>query len=182
MTVKWTIAILTVPQRRREYERLLDALWPQIEHGSGISLMTCNMPGTIAEKRQWCLDNAEGEYFNFIDDDDMVPDDYVASIYPHLNGVDYIGFQLQLYWDGRPMKPTFHSLEYDHWSEDYRGYYRNISHLNPIRTEIARQGRFAGGYGEDRRWAEQVNPRTEYYVDKVLYHYLYSPEGSLSGG
>lgn len=180
--MKWTIAILTVPQRAGEYNRLLDCLWPQVcDPTLDIEIMTCNMPGTISEKRQWCLDTAQGEYFNFIDDDDLVADDYVETIYPLLDGVDYIGFQLQLYWDGCPMRPTFHSLRYDRWFEDGMGYYRNVSHLNPIRTEIARKGRFEGGFAEDRRWAEQVDPKTEHYIDKVMYHYLYSPDSSLSG-
>lgn len=179
---RWTIAILTVPERQQKYERLIECLSKQGRPGLEIEILVAGQDWSIAEKRQWCLDNAAGEYFNFIDDDDLVPDDYVESIYPHLNGVDYIGFQLQLYWNGTRMKPTFHSLEYDHWFEDHRAYYRDISHLNPMRTDIARQGSFAGGYGEDLRWAKQVNPRTEFYIDKVLYHYFYSPQDSLSGG
>jgi hypothetical protein len=180
--VKWTIAVLTVPERRHEYARLMNTLTPQIQARSDIELMTCNMPGTVAEKRQWCLDNASGEYFNFIDDDDMVAGNYVDAIYPLLDGVDYIGFQLQLYIDGARQKPTYHSLEYDEWSDDANGYYRNVSHLNPIRTEIARQGRFNGGYGEDKRWADQVSPKTEHYIDQTLYHYFFSPGNSLTYG
>lgn len=182
--MKWTIAVLTVPERRHEYAQLMNCLGPQLDMRRewDIELMTCNMPGTVAEKRQWCLDSASGEYFNFIDDDDMVPGNYVDAIYPLLDGVDYIGFQLQLYIDGGRQKPTFHSLKHETWHEDVDGYYRNVSHLNPIRTEIARQGRFDGGYGEDKRWADQVAPRSEHYIDQIMYHYFFSPRNSLTFG
>lgn len=179
--MKWTIAVLTVPERRPLFDRLMRVLEPQIQ-GRDIELLVADQPGTVAEKRQWCLDGASGEYFNFIDDDDMIPGNYADSIYPLLDGVDYIGFQLQLYIDGERMKPTYHSLRYGEWSDDSNGYYRNVSHLNPIRTEIARQGRFTDGYGEDKRWADTVHPKTEHYVDQIMYFYHFSPAGSLTYG
>jgi glycosyltransferase involved in cell wall biosynthesis len=181
---KWTIAILTVPERSAKYERLLNVLWPQIEHDAGIELMTNNGPGTIAEKRQWCLDNAKGEYFCFIDDDDLIAENYVDAIYPLLDGVDYIGFQLQYYHDGVPWKPTYHSLRHSTAERfaDENGFYRGVSHLNPIRTEIARQGRYEGSYGEDDRWAVQVHPKSEHYINEVMYHYRFSTSNSLTYG
>lgn len=180
--MKWTIAVLTVPERRAEFACLAKTLWPQLIGYDDVQWLVAEGPESVAEKRQWCLDNARGEYLCFIDDDDMVPGNYVDTIYPLLDGVDYIGFQLQLYIDGIRQKPTFHSLRYAEWSDDAHGYYRNVSHLNPIRTEIARQGRFDGGYGEDKRWADQVAPKTEHYIDQIMYHYFFSPGNSLTYG
>lgn len=147
-----------------------------------IEVLIADQDWPLSEKRQWCLDSAKGEYFCFIDDDDMVAENYVEAIYPLLDGVDYIGFQVQFYWDKEPWKPTFHSLRYGtHTIEsDENGFYRGVSHLNPIRTVIARQGRYEGGYGEDNRWSAQVNPETEHYVDQVMYHYYFSPSTSLT--
>ncbi len=180
--MKWTIAILTVQQRKGLLRRLLDHLTPQID-GREIEVLIADQGDwTVAAKRQWCLDRATGEYFNFIDDDDMVADNYVAAIYPLLDGVDYIGFQLQYYHEGVAWKPTFHSLRYGAHTidADQYGFYRGVSHLNPIRTEIARQGRYEGGFGEDNRWSDQVNPVTEHYIDHVMYHYYFSPLTSLT--
>lgn len=177
--MKWTIAILTVPERAHLFGRLMNRLWPQVD-GLDIEIMVADQEGGIGKKRQWCLDNALGEYFNFIDDDDLVPVNYVDSIYPLLDGVDYIGFQLQLYWDGTPWNPTYHSLRYNGWSEDERGHYRDVSHLNPIRTEIAREGRFEGDWAEDCNWARQVHPKTEHYIDQIMYYYYFSPSASLA--
>lgn len=179
---KWTIAILTVPERSMDLERITGILERQIAGRTDIEMLIARQDWGIGEKRQWCLDIARGEYFCFVDDDDLVAHDYVDTIYPLLDGVDYVGFRVQHYLNGRKSKPTFHSLRYDGWSEDVDGYRRNVSHLNPIRVEIARQGRFAGDYGEDYAWAQQVHPATEHYVDRPLYFYFDSPEHSASRG
>lgn len=179
--MKWTIAILTIPERATDFTRIRGILESQIGDRD-IQLLVADQPWGVGRKRQWCLDNATGEYFNFIDDDDLIAHDYVECIYPLLDGVDYIGFRMQLYVNGAKQKPTFHSLEYDGWSEDEDGYYRNVSHLNPIRTEIARQGGFDRDYAEDRAWAEQVSPETERYIDKPMYFYFWAPEYSRANG
>lgn len=179
--MKWTIAILTVPEREADLERITGVLDRQIA-GRDIQVIVSRGAGNVGEKRQACLNSAQGEYLNFVDDDDLIAHDYVDRIYPLLDGVDYIGFRMQLYIDGRKQKPTFHSLRYDGWSEDGNGYYRNVSHLNPIRTEIARQGRFEGAYAEDKAWAEQVHPQTEHYIDDPMYFYFFSPQHSRTIG
>lgn len=178
---RWTIAICTVPERQGLRQRLLNALEPQIK-GRDIEILIADQDWELSRKRQWCLDTAKGEYFCFVDDDDMVADNYVEAIYPLLDGVDYIGFRLQFYWDRDPWKPTFHSLRYGTHAihADSDGFYRGVSHLNPIRTEIARQGSYEGGYGEDSRWSTQVEPRTEHYVEQIMYHYFFSPTNSLT--
>lgn len=183
-TARWTIAILTVRQRKGLLRRLLNRLESQVSDRDIEILIADQEDWEIGAKRQWCLDRAEGEYFCFIDDDDLVAEDYVESIYPLLDGIDYIGFQVQFYYDGDPWKPTYHSLRYGTHAiyADEEGFYRGVSHLNPIRTEIARQGHYEGGFGEDNRWCEQVNPATEHYIDKVLYHYQFSPATSLTSG
>lgn len=175
--MKWTIAILTIPERKLDLGRIVGVLKRQITD-QDVEIIVADQDWRVGRKRQWCLDTANGEYFNFVDDDDLVAHDYIDSIYPLLDGVDYIGFQMQLYWDGEKMKPTYHSLQHDRWWDDDSGYYRNVSHLNPIRTEIARQGRFDGAYPEDVNWARQVHPETEHYVDHPMYFYFFAPEHS----
>lgn len=181
--VRWTIGVLTVRQREGLLARLLNRLQPQIGKRDIEIIIADQEDWNIGDKRQWCLDRARGEYFNFIDDDDLVPFNYVERIYPLLDGIDYIGFQLQYYHDGVAWKPTFHSLSYGvHCIEaDETAFYRGVSHLNPMRTEIARTGRYDNtGYGEDNRWCAQVNPVTEHYIDEVMYEYWFYPDKSLT--
>ena len=186
----WTIAILTIPGRRMEYTRIRAMLNHQLREWGPekvdvrprVEIMVNDREyDSIAAKRQQCLENANGRYFNFIDDDDLIAHDYVASILPLLDGeVDHIGFKLQHYLDGVRSKPTFHSIRYETWYDDENGYYRNTSHLNPMRIEVALQGRFDGYYGEDFRWSQQVRPLTEHFIDKTLYHYYDAPKYSAA--
>lgn len=176
----WTIAILTIPGREQQLERIKGMLEYQIGNKQDIQILVANQDKLgIGDKRQWCLDNAEGQYFNFVDDDDLVAADYINRIYPMLDGeVDYVGFQMQHYQDGKKSKPTYHSLRYDRWEDDEDGYYRNVSHLNPMKTEIARQGRFDRDYAEDYAWAQTVKPKTEHYINKPMYFYFFSTKYS----
>lgn len=177
--MKWTIAILTVKGREQDFERIRGILEYQIADRNDIEILVSSHDKmNIGDKRQWCLDNASGEYINFIDDDDLIAHDYIDTIYPLLDDVDYVGFQLQHFFNGKKSKPTYHSLRYKTWEEDEDGFYRNVSHLNPIRTTIAREGKFAGDYGEDFTWSQQVHPQTEHYIDRPMYFYFFSPKYS----
>jgi hypothetical protein len=92
---------------------------------------------------------------------------------------------MQCYVDDRPLKPTYHSLRYGRWYEDGAGYYRDVSHLNPIRTDLARRVDFRRGQPpEDVSWADQVRSHvhTEAYVDRVMYHYRSSSADSTWRG
>lgn len=178
--MKWEILILTQPSRERLLQRLLAVLRPQVEELPDVQIVTrmFNRSMDLGSNRQMMIDASTAAYLNFLDDDDLVPFDYVSTIYPLLDGeVDYIGFQLQLYVNDEKQRPTFHSLRYDRWSSDDKGYYRDISHLNPIRRELAIQAKMSGGAGEDQRWCEELTKlgivKTEHYVDRVMYYYLF---------
>ena len=180
---KWTICVLTVPEREQDLTRIEGMLLHQIDNRNDIQLLIDKGTGDVGKKRQRCLEEAAGDYICFVDDDDLIAHDYIERIYELLDGeVDYIGFQLQHYRNGEKQKPTFHSLKYKEWSEDDNGWYRDVSHLNPIKTSIAREGVFEGAYGEDKAWAEQVNPKTEHYIDAPMYFYFFSDEHSLTAG
>ena len=171
--MRWTIAVLTIPERKTELERILGILQYQIADRKDVAVLVADQDWPVPAKRNWCLENAQGQYVNFVDDDDLVAHDYVDSIWPLLDGVDYIGFKQQYYLDGRKGHVAHHSLQYKEWYGDNTGWHRDVSHLNPIRTEIARQGLFGGGLlSEDDEWAKQVNPVTEHFIDKILYMYF----------
>jgi hypothetical protein len=131
--------------------------------------------------RQSLVESATSRYVSFVDDDDELPDYYVSEVVPLLDGVDYVGWQMQCYIDRVRQKPTYHSIRYHRWYDDRNGYYRDVSHLNPIRTELARQADFRlGEPPEDVHWSTQVRPlvKTEHYIDKIMYHYWSSTHDS----
>lgn len=184
----WSILIATVRLRRRLLDRLLTRLLPQLPTDGTVEVVLYedDFQTLGADKRNALLDAARGRYCNFIDDDDLVPEYYVTKVLAALQSwPDYVGWRMQLYIDEVAQKPTFHSLKYTGWSDDGDGYYRRISHLNPILTGIARLGRFYyhAGEGDDVMWQRRVDAlgivRTESYIPEVMYEYWHSPADSL---
>lgn len=179
--MKWSILCLTQKGRERFLARLAGVLRPQLEEYPDVEFTIRKFDPLfdLGNNRQMMMNDSSAEYISQVDDDDLVPADYVSTIYPLLDGIDYVGFRLQLYIDGEKQKPTYHSLRYKEWNADQQGFYRDISHLNPIRRELAIQAPMSGGGGEDQRWADAIRRlgivKTEHYCgdDKVMYYYLF---------
>lgn len=182
---KLSILIATVGWRRASFTKLLERLFPQIERNNIEVVAYWNNGETdIGSIRQALLEDAKGEYVCFIDDDDMVPDWYCDEIFWNL-GRDYVGFQVELFNDGVKMPPVYHSIRYGVWHDDETGYYRGVTHLNPIKRELALLGNFGKqGLGEDETWSRSVTPhvRTEHYIDKIMYYYYHNKAETTFGG
>lgn len=180
-----SILIATLGRRRASFNRLLDTLLPQIENKNIEVLAYWNNGETsIGEIRQALLEDARGEYVCFIDDDDLVPDWYCDEILQAL-GEDYVGFELELFNEEKKMPRVFHSIKYSTWHQDAAGYYRGVTHLNPIKRELALLGDFGKrGIGEDESWSRSVTPhvKTENYIDRIMYYYYHSKQNTAFGG
>lgn len=184
----WTILIPTIGQRAELFTRLLDVLLPQLDqHGGAVRVLAYwnNGERGLPSIRQALVAAASSEYMSFVDDDDLVPDYYVDETMRALSsGPDYVGWQVQYCVDGIPQGIAYHSLRHDGWFENKTGLYRDVSHINPVRTALARQADFRRtrpGRAEDRVWVSQMRGRlkTEVVVDKVMYLYLWSPSVSV---
>lgn len=188
MKINWSIGILTVPPRAEKLKELMGVLLPQVEKAKGkiqLIVLYNNFEKPLGDLRQQVVESAKGEYISFIDDDDMVPPDFCETILPHLNGKnDYIGFRVAFFNNGIRRKPVYHSLKYKDWSEDDEGYYRDITHLNPLKLSIAKQATFYGGSGEDVSWANQLRGKAkkEHFIDREMYEYRHSTADTLSHG
>lgn len=184
----WTILIPTIPERDHLLRRLLAVLLPQLEqHEGAVEIRARRNAGEIpiGELRDAMLAEATGEYVSWIDDDDLVPDDYVAEVVAALAGrPDHVGYQVEYSVDGEPKELVDHSLRHRRWHRTAAGeLVRDFTHVDPVRREHATRGRFAVarvGRAEDRAWVKQVRPflHTEAYINKVMYRYLWSPSGS----
>jgi len=177
--VLWSVLILTQPDRERFLARLLAVLKPQVEEYPDVEIITRFFDSRmdLGTNRQAMIEESSAEYCSQIDDDDLIPASYVSTIHPLLDGVDYIGFQLQYFADGVKQNPTYHSLRYKNWNADRNGAYRDISHVNPIRRELALLVPMSGGFGEDERWARALREKnvvkTEHYVNSIMYFYYF---------
>lgn len=182
----WTILIPTIGQRDKLFRRLLDRLLPQLDAASGrVRILACFNEGrpALGEIRDALVSAAApAEYVSFIDDDDMVPEDFVATCLAAMaTRPDKLGFKVGYHVDGVLKEVADQQLSHGRWYRDASTgeLRRDITHVCPIRWEIAERAYFARarrGLAEDRVWVKQVRQyvSTEIYIDRVLYDYLYS--------
>lgn len=191
----WTILVPTIPSRATLFLRLMAVLLPQLdEHEGRVRVLAWRNTGRphLGALRDAMLLAAGSEYVSFIDDDDLVPDYYVAEIVKAIAGrPDHVGFQLEYTTEqdgeivGREI--VDHSLRHGRWHRNMEGQLvRDFTHIDPLRRDLALNGQFARakrGRAEDRTWVKQVRGwiRTEAYIDKIMYHYLWSHAGSSWG-
>jgi hypothetical protein len=182
--VRWQILIATVQPRTEHLRRLLRVLSPQLIPGQvEVLVYRDGFQRTIGFKRNHLIQSSVGEYINFVDDDDLVSDDYVPTILPLLDGVDTVTFDLAVsgggYGEGRFR--VSHSIHHTPgWYDDHRDV--QIGHLCPMRRELHLLGRYGENFGDDAAWSSGVLRsnlvRTEHHIDRRLYTYLVS-DGSL---
>jgi hypothetical protein len=181
----WVILIATLDRRQEKLGRLLDQLLPQAEDFSeyvSVQALWNHGERPVCRVRQDLLDSATANYVSFVDDDDEVSVLYVRCVMNCLaSWPDYVGWRMQCFEDGRQLKPTVHSLRYGAWSEDEAGYYRDISHLNPVRRELTRGTSFCADWPEDKAWVDQMRGRlrTEVFIEDVMYFYRFSQTDSV---
>ena len=185
-----SIGILTLSGREDYFNRLMHHIklaankWAeQLE----IVVAKDNREASVGTKRNQVLDQANGKFVCFIDDDDMISanyfDDVMNTIIKNKGEMDVIGFNGVYYINEKPYMIFKHSSKFnDHRTMENNTIvqYRKCNHLNPIKTKIARQVRYSEvSYGEDSDYSTRLYQsgllKTETYLDTVLYHYLYDP-------
>lgn len=182
--MKWQILCLTQPSRKEMFEQLSAEFarqfrelgWPKVDllaHSFDPSI-------DLGANRNALKAKATAEYVSYFDDDDFPEHDYVSTILPLLDGTDYIGHKIQCWCSHLKYQEygdTDHSLRYTGWSREGMRFLRDISHVNPMRRELAMQADFDGGFGEDARWAARIRDlgivKTEHYIPRVMYHYIW---------
>lgn len=186
MTPTWDILICSIEHRTDMLAELLDELGRQIVPGVGVHVYRDNLEASYTEKCQRLLDSSTADYVSYVDDDDAVAEDYVQTIVEALQQrPDYVGFNVLYTVDGVPQMPALHSLKYDGWINTPDALYRDISHLNPIRRDLAAQSAWIGRTDliADAEWVSGLRQlgcvKTEVYVDRNLYHYRYRPGESF---
>lgn len=174
----WSILVPTLASRDLKFKQLMRVLLPQAESAGCVEVVALHNNGElfVGEYRQALLEAARGKYLSFIDDDDRVPHDYVQHIINALaSSPDCVGFNHEYYKDGIFRGLTYCSLRFETQTGSWP-HYRDFTHVQPVRTEVARLGDFRYVFPEDAAWWNQVRPHLhrDEYINKVLYTYYHS--------
>lgn len=180
------LSILTPSTPKRLDNKLLilkKTLEPQLTDEVEWLIFTDNYKRSIGDKRNALLSIAQGEYIAFVDDDDMVPVEYVHMAIGSINrkSVDVITFKQLISLNEHSYNVTFRA-----------GYPINdeLTIANPMRPpwhvcfwrrELVKDIQFAPtNYGEDWHWVEQANQRikTHHHIDYFMHHYNYNSNTS----
>lgn len=184
----WAILIPTVASREATFLRLLNVLLPQLDPYVGrVKVIAWRNGGspTLGEIRDRLVSDAGTDYVSFIDDDDLVSEDYVSEIVAGLSGrPDHVGFLLDYHVAGAYRETVQHTIAGPRRWCRFRGVlHRDLTHVDPIRRELALRGSFVvrRGRPEDRAWVRTVRShvRTEHFIPRSMYRYLYDPAGSV---
>lgn len=175
--IKLSILILTIPAREHMLTGLIQRLRPQITGKPAEVLLHRNAKMSIGAKRNALLRRAEGEYVVFIDDDDMVPSNYVERILEATqSSPDCVGISGVIVANGKEKKWHI-SREYARWHEKDNVYYRTPNHISPVKRKIAMQAMFPEtNYGEDAEYSRRILPllKTEVKIEGPMYTYRYN--------
>ena len=173
-----SILICTIPKRKLLFDRLLALLDKQKTDDVEIIFDDAEKE-PIGYKRNKLLQSATGQYLCFIDDDDIVSNDYVEKILTGLESKpDCCSLNGIITINGMNPRQFIHSIDHKHYYEKDTIYYRPPNHLNVIRSSIAKQFRFPEiSWGEDTDWAMQICRsgilKTEHKIEGIIYYYLY---------
>lgn len=146
-----------------------------------VILLTDTRSMSIGTKRNHLVNMATGRYTVFVDDDDEIADDYVASLLDATNsGADVLTFRLEYRLNGKKRWTVRHSI---HFADDHHRKLNTPRHTSAVRRDIALALPFVeSSYGEDADWAKRLLTvaKTEHVIDKTLYIYRDVPGTSVA--
>lgn len=188
MSKDLSILICSLARREKFLQRLANCLKPQLCNRVEVLAAIDNGEITIGEKRNNLLKKSTGRYVAFVDDDDMISDKYVELILKATDkNPDVIGMHLLMYYDDQLAGLTYHSTQYNVWSDRKSNvdkrltfYYRNPNHLNPIKRELALEIGFPHqSMSEDDLYSQGLQKTfdkmkhvSEVFIHEPIYYYL----------
>lgn len=191
--MKLSILICSIQKRLIDFAGLAWKLEQQAK-GKPVEILWLgdNKCMSVGEKRNKLLNISKGEYVCFVDDDDMVEDDYVEQILKGiLRNPDVICFNVGFRNAeiGGDEVPAIFSIDnvFNQNFEDHR--IRMPNHLMAVKREHALKVGFTEkSFGEDTDYGLRLRGatkkeallKTEYHCGKVLYHYRFDPDKSAT--
>jgi len=145
-----------------------------------IIVLTDNKTMMLGHKRNRMVDLAQGKYIVFVDDDDVVSDDYISQLLEATKSdADSIVFQAEVSVNGAAPKICYYSKDVKADYNSDTAYHRIPNHICCIKKEVSLKSSFPNVlYGEDAGYGKVLLPhlKTECMIDKVLYYYNYNSD------
>lgn len=178
----WSVLIPTIPGREASLRTLLESIREKVARlAPSLRVEYCikfdNKEMSIGLKREDLLQNAQGKYVSFVDDDDNITDAYIEDLAATIQG-QYPVMRIR----GQIAQHTFtHSLanKLDGLMAQNGIFVRPPNHLNPMMADIAKLIHFKDAtYGEDLEWTLRLAKSNflthEYQSDMDRIHYIYN--------
>lgn len=182
---KLSILICSLQRRKLFLDRLMQCIQPQLAGNDGVEMLTeiDNGEISIGAKRNALLQKATGDYVAFVDDDDLVADDYVSSILSAIeSSPDVIGFPILVSTDGTYVEYGFISSVFHSWFDlpdpfksGRLSFFACANHITPVRRDLAlRVGFPSRQKKEDLSFSFRLREHlsSEVYLDAPMYYYL----------
>lgn len=175
-----SILICSLDSRIGMLSVLLMHLQSQI-NGRNVEVLTNvdNQQSTTGKKRQELLQRSQGEYVVFVDDDDWVYDYYIDEmLIACASGADCFAINGIMTTDGQHETKWYLSKDFS--NEDRREgnetvYYRHTNHITGVKRSIALAAGFPDkSNAEDKHYSDRLVLKTEYKIEKSMYHYRFS--------
>jgi hypothetical protein len=183
-----SILICSLYKRAGMLAVLLGNLYDQIEKLGAedkveVLVEVDNGEMTTGAKRNILMDQANGIYAVYIDDDDSVPSYYVDEILKAAElDCDAMSINGVISTDGQDEKQWFISKDNPYCaSRDANGkeiFLRHQNHISPIKTSISSKFKFMDVFfGEDFEWSTRIKNsgliRTEAKIERPMYFYKF---------
>ena len=179
--MRLSILIATIPERKPSFIQLLIEFKRQTDLLPTVEVSWNPAPKkemSIGEKRNRLLKAANGDYIVFFDDDDWPSPNYVQLILKAIEtNPDCIGINIDMTTNGQKPQSCIHSKENKTWFDKKGVYYRNVTHFNPVKRELAQAVGFKDlRFGEDKDYADRLTSlcNTEVFIEEPLFNYRYS--------
>lgn len=171
-------------------KQLEAVLLPQVAPYRDVELLVEEDNGRLpsGEKRNRLIRRSAGQYFCFVDDDDLVTGDYVRLIREGcLAGADVVSFRIERTGNDRPRQVHQLSLRYRDGQRLPDGKLgMAVNHLCAWRRDLGTAVAFPPhlGYNDDVFWYTPLLAsglvRTEHHVPQILYEYRYHRSNTVN--
>lgn len=179
-----SILIASLESRKPMLHKLLEELhkqnrWRRPLNRVEILICVDNKERTTGAKRQELLEQSNGDYVVYSDDDDFLYEYYIEEMTRACEqGADCVGINGIMTTDGLDPIEWRLSKDYENVTIQENGksiYLRRTNHITAVKREIALAAGFDNiSLGEDKNYSERLVLKSEVKIHKPMYHYRYS--------